>query len=47
VDAVYADLKSKGVTFTVEPRNFKEVRVAFFKDSDGNTLELVEDPRRE
>jgi lactoylglutathione lyase len=46
VDAVYADLKSKGIEFTVEPKNVKEVRIAFFKDSDGNLLELVEDPRQ-
>lgn len=46
VDQVYADLKAKGVEFTVEPKNFQNVRIAFFKDSDGNLLELVEDPRQ-
>jgi catechol 2,3-dioxygenase-like lactoylglutathione lyase family enzyme len=46
VDAAYAELVAKGVKIRSEPRDFKEVRVAFFFDPDGNVLELVEDPRR-
>jgi catechol 2,3-dioxygenase-like lactoylglutathione lyase family enzyme len=46
VDEVYAELTAKGVPFTVEPRNFKNVRIAFFTDPDGNLLELFEEPRK-
>lgn len=47
VDAAFAELVEKGVKIRSEPRNFKEVRIAFFFDPDGNVLELVEDPRAE
>lgn len=46
VDEAYAELVAKGVKIRSEPRDFKEVRVAFFFDPDGNVLELVEDPRK-
>lgn len=46
VDDAYAELKAAGVTFTVEPKNFKDVRIAFFTDPDGNLLELFEEPRK-
>lgn len=39
VDATYADLKAKGVQFHIEPRG-EEIRTAFFRDPDGNVLEL-------
>lgn len=45
VDTAVAELQEKGIIITNGPRNFKEVRVAFFADPDGNVLELVEDPR--
>lgn len=47
VDAAYAELVSKGVKIRSEPKNFKEIRICFFFDPDGNVLELVEDPRQE
>jgi glyoxylase I family protein len=43
VDATYAELKAKGVQFHIEPRG-DEVRVAFFRDPDGNLLELFKSP---
>jgi catechol 2,3-dioxygenase-like lactoylglutathione lyase family enzyme len=45
VDAAYAELSARGVVFHVPPRSFPdpaEVRIAFFKDPDGNVLELVQ-----
>jgi catechol 2,3-dioxygenase-like lactoylglutathione lyase family enzyme len=43
VDAAVAELKAQGVRIRTEPMNFKEVRIAFFYDPDGNLLELVQD----
>jgi catechol 2,3-dioxygenase-like lactoylglutathione lyase family enzyme len=45
VDAAHAELVAKGVRIKSPPTDFKEVRICFFFDPDGNTLELVEDPR--
>lgn len=45
VDAAYSELEAKGVKMKAEPRDFKDVRIAFFYDPDGNQLELVQDPR--
>lgn len=45
IDAVAAELKAKGVVFHIEPFNFPDpaaVRIGFFKDPDGNNLELVQ-----
>jgi glyoxylase I family protein len=45
VDAAYAELKALGVPFHVEPKNVPdpaEARIAFFKDPDGNILELFQ-----
>jgi glyoxylase I family protein len=42
VDEAFAELVAKGVTIRSEPRDFKDVRIAFFQDPDGNVLELVE-----
>jgi catechol 2,3-dioxygenase-like lactoylglutathione lyase family enzyme len=43
---VHADLVAKGIPFHIEPKLFPEtnpaVKLAFFKDPDGNELELVE-----
>jgi methylmalonyl-CoA epimerase len=42
VDAVAAKLKAAGTVFTVEPKDAAGgVRLAFFRDPDGNLLELV------
>jgi catechol 2,3-dioxygenase-like lactoylglutathione lyase family enzyme len=46
VDAAYQELVDKGVRMRSEPKNFQDVRLAFFFDPDGNVLELVEDPRQ-
>jgi catechol 2,3-dioxygenase-like lactoylglutathione lyase family enzyme len=46
IAAVHKELIEKGITFHIEPRLFPEtspaVKLAFFKDPDGNELELVE-----
>lgn len=47
VDETYAELAAKGVKIRSEPRDFQDIRIAFFFDPDGNVLELVEDPRRD
>jgi catechol 2,3-dioxygenase-like lactoylglutathione lyase family enzyme len=47
VDAAYEELVANGVKIKSAPASFKEVRVCFFFDPDGNLLELVEDPRKE
>lgn len=44
VDATFIELKAKGVPFTVEPKDAGDIRVAFFKDPDGNLLELFRSP---
>lgn len=40
VDATYEALKAKGVPFHTEPRSVGDIRLAFFRDPDGNELEL-------
>jgi len=41
VEATYQDLLSKGVQFHIPPRSPQDgLTVAFFKDPDGNVLEL-------
>jgi catechol 2,3-dioxygenase-like lactoylglutathione lyase family enzyme len=46
IDAAYAELSAAGIPFHVPPEDFPEeapsVRIAFFKDPDGNVLELVQ-----
>lgn len=46
IDATYAELKALGVPFHVDPKDFPDtnpaVRLAFFRDPDGNALELVQ-----
>ncbi len=46
LDAAHAELSAKGVVFHVEPKNVPAdeptVRIAFFKDPDGNILELFQ-----
>lgn len=43
VDEVFAEVKAAGLKIEVEPKDFKDVRIAFFRDPDGNMLELVEE----
>ncbi len=38
LDEAYAELVAKGVKIKVEPKNFKDVRICFFFDPDGNSL---------
>jgi len=46
IDAAYNELLLKGVPFHVPPKDFPpaapKVRIAFFRDPDGNELELVQ-----
>jgi glyoxylase I family protein len=46
VDAAYAELSAKGIAFHVEPKfapaDAPQARLAFFKDPDGNELELFQ-----
>jgi glyoxylase I family protein len=43
VDATYRELVAKGVQFFIEPRSaISDIRMAFFRDPDGNPLELFE-----
>ena len=46
IDAEFKELTAKGIKFHIEPRLFPDespaVKLAFFKDPDGNDLELVE-----
>ena len=41
-DAVYADLKAKGVSFLTEPAASKGNKLVFFTDPEGNILHLLE-----
>ncbi len=43
LDEAYAELVAKGIKIKTEPRNFKDVRICFFYDPDGNSLELVQE----
>lgn len=43
VDAVFAALEEVNVRIESAPRDFKDVRIAFFYDPDGNLLELVQE----
>jgi catechol 2,3-dioxygenase-like lactoylglutathione lyase family enzyme len=46
IEATYAELTALGISFDVLPKPFPddgpEVKLAFFKDPDGNDLELVQ-----
>ena len=46
VDAAFQELVDKGAKIRSQPKNFKDVRNAFFFDPDGNVLELVEELRQ-
>jgi methylmalonyl-CoA/ethylmalonyl-CoA epimerase len=50
IDAMYASLREKGVNFVREPHLIaklpdREVWMAFFEDTEGNTLALMEEKR--
>lgn len=46
VDDAYADLMARGVPFDVAPEDFPPeaptTRIAFFRDPDGNSIELIQ-----
>jgi glyoxylase I family protein len=46
VDAAYAELSARGITFSLPPEDFPPeapvLRIAFFADPDGNLIELVQ-----
>ena len=42
LDAAYEELKGKGVTFSVLPRNVEGGKMAFLKGPDGITIELFQ-----
>lgn len=42
IDAVYEELKEKGVTFSILPKNVENGRMAFIKGPDGITIELFQ-----
>ena len=46
VDQAYAELSARGVPFHVAPEDFPPeaptMRIAFFKDPDGNSIELIQ-----
>lgn len=44
VEATYQELAAKGVAFHIEPRSFGDIHFAFFRDPDGNPLELFQSP---
>jgi len=44
VDAAYKELADQGVEFFVGPKDYQDVRLAFFYDPDGNQLELFKSP---
>jgi catechol 2,3-dioxygenase-like lactoylglutathione lyase family enzyme len=41
VDEAYKDLVSKGVNFDIEPMDYEDNRIAFFKDPNGVDIELM------
>ena len=42
IDAVYEELKEKGITFSILPTNVENGRMAFIKGPDGITIELFQ-----
>jgi catechol 2,3-dioxygenase-like lactoylglutathione lyase family enzyme len=44
LDGAYRDLTAKGFSFTVTPRVFEDLKIAFFKGPDNITVELIQPP---
>ncbi|MCZ6853156.1 MAG: VOC family protein [Gammaproteobacteria bacterium] len=42
LDAAAVDLKARGVKFTMEPRPYRNLRIAFIEGPDGVSIELVQ-----
>ena len=43
VDAAYQDLKQKGFSFFMEPKDIPNLRIAFFRGPEEITIELVQE----
>lgn len=43
VDAAYRDLKKRGFTFFMEPKDIPDLRIAFFRGPEDITIELVQE----
>ncbi|MCF8104563.1 MAG: VOC family protein [Desulfohalobiaceae bacterium] len=43
IEAAYQDLKRRGFSFFVEPRDIPDLRIAFFKGPEDITIELVQE----
>ena len=46
LDAAAVELKSKEVTFSMEPLPYKTIKIAFINGPDGVNIELVQTPKR-
>ena len=46
VDAAYRDLKKRGFSFFMEPKDIPNLRIAFFKGPEDITIELVQEGYR-
>ncbi len=42
VDAAYQDLKKRGFSFFMEPKDIPDLRIAFFRGPEDITIELVQ-----
>lgn len=45
LDAAAKELKANGVKFTLEPRPYRNIKIAFIEGPDGVSIELVEPPK--
>lgn len=45
LDAAAEELKAKGVVFTLDPRPYKNIKIAFVEGPEGVRIELVEPPK--
>lgn len=45
LDAAAKELKAKGVKFSLDPRPYKNIKIAFIDGPDGVRIELVEPPK--
>ena len=43
VDAAYQDLRQRGFTFFMEPKDIPDLRIAFFRGPEDITIELVQE----
>ncbi len=43
IEVAYQDIKKKGFSFFIEPRDIPDLRIAFFKGPEDITIELVQE----